>query len=158
MRVPQVCPHGSLVGPRLYPHRALLIPNCPCGSHEVPSSLPTWFLVVPMLYLHYGNPPVFVSGDPAGSLWDKLPMWFPWGSLKFTHMVPLWFPGCTHIVLHSPYWQVHKCSDSSKPSTFWLQQWKIFHKVQTMTSAYFSKLHQKPSFQMWPNKKVVTAF
>jgi len=59
--------------------------NYPCGSHEGPSSLPTWFpcgsQVVPTLcYTH-----------------PQLPMWFPRGSLQFTHMVPSWFPSCTHI-------------------------------------------------------------
>jgi len=74
---PQVYLHGSRVGPRLYPHRALLIPITHVVPMRVPQVYPHGSLVVPRLYPHYGNPPVFVSGDPVGSLWDKLPMWFP---------------------------------------------------------------------------------
>ena len=157
----------------------------PWGSHEF---CPHGSLVVPRLYPHCGIPMVFVSGDPAGSLWDKLPTWFPWGShegptsfstwfpcgsqvvptLCFTHpQLPMWFPWgslqftiwlpCgSQVVPHTDRW-INVIQYSSKPSTFWLQQWKIFHKVQTITSSYFFELPHKPSFQMWPNKKVVAA-
>ena len=97
--------------------------NYPRGSHEIPMRvprvLPTWFpcgsQVVPTL--------CFTQ--------HQLPMWFPRGSLQFT----IWLPCGSQVVPHTDRW-INVIQYSSKPSTFWLQQWKIFHKVQTMTSAY----------------------
>jgi len=90
--------------------------NYPCGSHEGPSSLPTRFPCGSQVV------PTLCSTHP------QLPMWFPRGSLQFTHMVPLWFPGCTHIagfrrflsvgIQRDPSGINYPCGSHEGPSSF----------------------------------------